>query len=447
LWLTPSTVLQWGQLPFALADWNGDGVDDIISVENSLQAWSGVDGTLLADGSTFWGYFLPIVADLDGTPPQEVTLQGGYYPVSVMQHDLTTANYKSTDDDRPFPYGALATCPGGPVLVEGSLQNPARLKATAVGGSSLGATKTVVLAGGKAYGTEQQARAASAPLTQLGDVSVASNLGGQGHPTALVGSKGGWLYAVNPCTAALDFAYDFGASVGNPVVGDTDGDGRDEIIVSAGDGYLYDLKNLALKPPASVWDIDPAHSMVDADIDDEQTIDSLSGKWEAVAGATGYEIAIVDAAGKYVSNPPWKKVDVVTQTTINGLPLLDGTKYFFAVRTLGMGGPSVDAMSDGVVVHGGVDAGVAGDAGNAGNEAGASPEGGTTDGGGDASEDGAVAPPASEGVEGGGCGCRVTPRATARDFGVTALLPLAFMLRRRRRDHQTASDRTPTRTR
>ncbi len=47
----------------------------------------------------------------------------------------------------------------------------------------------------------------------------------------MVGSSDGWLYAIDPCQGTLTFAYNFNAPVGEPVFGDTDGDGFDEILV------------------------------------------------------------------------------------------------------------------------------------------------------------------------------------------------------------------------
>ena len=74
-------------------------------------------------------------------------------------------------------------------------------------------------------------------------MNVHQNLTGAGGPSAVVGGSDGWLYAVDPCAGTLTFTYDFGAPVGEPVFGDTDGDGLDEIVVSVADGYLYALRN------------------------------------------------------------------------------------------------------------------------------------------------------------------------------------------------------------
>src|SRR5262249_47307867 len=154
--------------------------------------------------------------------------------------------------------------------VEGSLASSARLRMTRVSGTSTGSTTTIVLASGQAFPDEASATAAGATLGQLTATNVHPNLTGSGLPIAVVGSSDGYLYAVDPCSATLEFAYRFGDPVGEPVFGDTDGDGRDEILVTSADGYLYGIKNEAIAKPSFVDDIDLAHGVTD-DIDDINT--------------------------------------------------------------------------------------------------------------------------------------------------------------------------------
>jgi hypothetical protein len=186
---------------------------------------------------------------------------------------------------------------------------------------------------------------------KLGAVAIEANLTGLAHPSAVVGSTDGWLYAMNACTAELDFAVEIGAAVGDPIFADTDGDGRDEILVVAADGYLYDLRQKGLDGPPFVWDIDPAHGIVNRQVYDEDTKDTLSGRWGGVNGALGYEVAILDDGGHYISDPAWRAVGTASLTSIRGLPLVDGEKYHFAVRALGEGSSSPAIVSAGVIVH------------------------------------------------------------------------------------------------
>src|SRR5205085_916780 len=155
------------------------------------RVYSGLDGTQLAAGGPGDSYFMPIVYDVNGDSINEVTLQGGFSPARTFNHNLSSAVWTSADDDRPYPYGAVAACPGAAVY------------------------------------------------------------------------------------------------------GDADGDGRDEILVSVADGFLYDLKNAALPPPASVIDTDPDNGINNQDIDSIVTESKLSCVWTAVPGAASYEVAIL----------------------------------------------------------------------------------------------------------------------------------------------------------
>ena len=384
----------------SVGNFNSDALNDIFFQGGATIALSGADGTQLAQGGTTDAYFLPLLYDTNGDGADEVVLTAGNSPVSLYSHDLQTALWTSTDNDRPFPYGAVAQCgtnPSTPVLIEGSWANPARLKVTPLAGASLGVFGTVVLANGMQYPSEAAATAAGAFLGQLTSANVHANLTGKGHPSAVVGSSDGWLYSINPCTMTLDFTVNLGASVGEAVFGDTNGDGLDEILVTAADGYLYDIRNDEIPAPAYVWDTDPDHGVTDHDVDSIVTQDKLSAVWASVPGATGYAVTVVTAAGKALPNPVWTNVGTATSTSLTGLPLQDGARYFFAVHALSANAQSVDTLSNGVTVHlpAGADAGV--DAGFDSGVDASFADAGVGDDGGANQESGGGS---------GGCGCR-----------------------------------------
>ncbi|MGH7293860.1 MAG: FG-GAP repeat domain-containing protein, partial [Polyangiaceae bacterium] len=286
LWVTTPVNPGGGGVYFSnisVGQYGSSTVDDVYYQGTGTFVISGTDGSQIAVGGTQNVYSMPMLLAPPGGGASQVLLNAGYWPVTLYSADLQTALWSSPDDDRPYPYGAVAQCSGtsAPVLVEGSLANPARLKLTPLSGTSLGSFTTVVLAGGQIYPNEATATAAGAFLGQLTAANVHSNLTGSGHPTAVLGSSEGWLYGVDPCAGTLDFAVQIGAAVGEAVFGDTDGDGKDEILVTAADGYLYDLKGFSILPPGYVWDTDPP-AITDHDVDTITTTSQLSAKWAAV---------------------------------------------------------------------------------------------------------------------------------------------------------------------
>lgn len=397
-----------------IGHYDQDAIDDVVFQGAGTRVLSGTNGQPLALGGTGDSYFLPILYDTDSDLTEEVVLHAGYSPVRLYRHDLTTLLWGSADDDRPYPYGAVAQCPSAPVLVEGSLANSARLKLTPLSGALLGQYKTFVLAGGSLYANEGVAIAAGQYLGQLAEVSVHGNLTGKGRPTAVVGSSDGFVYGIDPCASALDFAVDLGVAAGEVAFGDTDGDGRDEIVVGAADGYLYGIKNRNVASPTNVIDTEPTAGNTTMDVDTITGTGSLSGAWSAVAGATGYEILATTEKGVPLLSA-WQSTGAQTSGTISGLSLQQGSKYFFAVRALSLAGPSVDVTSDGVTVGALAWDGGAGDAD-------------TTDGGADAGD--------TFTNRGGGCGCAVDgapdPWAPAGLAGAAGLLLVAAVRRRAR---------------
>lgn len=348
----------------ATSDWNGDGIDDVVFQADPTRVLSGLDGSALVSGGPSDNYFMTTLYDVDGDGALEVTLHGGFDPAQTLRHDLQSSVWAGTDADRPFPYGAIAPCMDSPVLVEGSFAHTARIKMTTLSGPMAGTFITRVLAGGKVFKDETSATAAGYRLSSFNAANVHANLTGQGRPSAVVGSGDGYLYAINPCTGDLDFSYQLPGVVGEAVFGDTDGDGIDEILVTASDGYLYDLKHLALKPPDFVYDTDPPHGIMD-DVDVIVTTDTLYCRWAAVEGATSYEVAIALQNGPVISSPTWIDVGSAKTATVKGLPLTLGQTYVCAVRAVGPVGKSPDVMSDGVKLVTPMGTGGAGGAGGA----------------------------------------------------------------------------------
>jgi MYXO-CTERM domain-containing protein len=346
----------------AVTDWNADGADDFVHQHYGTQVLSGVDGSILAaSASTDLVQFMPSVIDLDGDDRGEVVLHGGFAPARALDDDLVTPLWVSADADLPYPYGAIAGgCADGlPRLVEGSLLHPATLKLTPLAGPGAGTHQRMVLAEGQVYADEAAAEAAGALLGQLTSAAVHADLTGSGRPVAVVGSDDGWLYAVDACSATLAFAVPFGAAVGAIAFGDTDGDGLDELLAAAGDGYLYALAQPPIAAPGTVIDVAPGQAGTGdldeaSDIDETAALDRMAAIWQPVPGADGYHVAVVHAdTGRILSEPAWQDAGTATSAELTGLALVPGERYVFAVRALTGGAPSPDAMSDGVTAGSG----------------------------------------------------------------------------------------------
>ena len=399
-----------GTQPGAIADWNQDGRDDVAIAINTARVYSGQGGAVLADSGGFLSYFMPLLADVTGDGVLEMTLQGGQYAARTLTHDLSFALWQGPGDS-PYPYGAIAQCPDAVRLIEGSLAVTARLAITRISGPQAGQRVTLVLAGGEAYPDEGAAQAAGAELGQLTDIAVSPSLSGDATPTALIGSSDGNLYAIDPCAAALRWSHAFDAPLSSPILADTDGDGNDDILVSAADGYLYGLREELVPAPEFVWDIDLPGGQTDADIDAIETLDTLHVAWAEVPGATSYEVAIVGAEGTYLTSPPWIDVGLTPRASVGGLPLIDGAKYYAGVRAVSAKGRSPDRPSDGLLVKllpGGAGGGGAGGGGSAGGSGG---EGGRRD---------------EALLWGRGCSCRVAGRDPAPTGGIAWLSTLAI---------------------
>ena len=433
-----SLVATAGTQPSAVADWNGDGSDDLAAVVNVPRVYSGTTGGVLAESNAPFSYAMPIITDLGAAPAPNMILQGCYLPARALANDLSNL-WVGSGPSQPFPYGALASCNGDLVLVEGTFSVPAALAFTSASGSMAGSSSAVVLASGALFATVDLALAAGAQPGQLTDVAISTNLSGaDSEPTALVGSTDGYLYALGACTKTLKWALAFQEPVGSPVLADTDGDANDEILVSVADGYLYGIDDEQLAPPDYVWDVDPPSGLTGADVDQISTTSTLHVSWAAVLGASSYEVAVVGGGGSYLTVPEWTNVGAATVASLPGLPLVDGAKYVVGVRAIGPGGKSPDRASDGVSVHfPTVDAGTDASGGAGGADSGTGGAGGQSGAGGDGG------PPDAAGSGGGmanneilsgrACTCRTPGRDTEKrggDIPLLALCGLAAFARR-----------------
>src|SRR5262249_21286043 len=144
--------------------------------------------------------------------------------------------------------GTRVECSGSPRFVTPAVQSP---NLRAYDGSTGTMLADVVLAGGALFDSRDSAAKAGARTGWLRNASSVASLGNQG-PAVIIGSTDGYLYIVEACSMSLKWAVWLGAPVGEPTVGDVDGDGYDEIMVAAADGYVYGLDHPGIFAPANL---------------------------------------------------------------------------------------------------------------------------------------------------------------------------------------------------
>lgn len=331
----------------SLWDRDGDGAIDVLAAPRNLLQWvRGQDGT--AGATVAAGYpSYAIVRDVgDGDADAELTVAGTVFDARSFELDLTE-RWASTGTLHTRVDGAIADCPtGGPVFVQGHNSSP-RLTAWRMSSGEI--VGDVALRAGRAW--EPPSAAPEGP-GRLGNVTVSPNLTGTGRPGVLVPSTDGHLYAVDPCGMRVEWALDLRYPVGEAILADTDGDGEDEIVVTAADGFLYGIDREVIPAPAFVYENDGTTLATSAaeDLDELVTTDRLHANWAPVEGATSYEYAVITPAGSFVTRPNFVSAGAETRVTASGLPLIAGRRYLFAVRAIGPDGSSSEALSDGVVV-------------------------------------------------------------------------------------------------
>lgn len=346
--LTRPTNSGFGQL--SVGDLDGDGGDEMVFAASAMQAVSGEDGRVVAEGPSA-PYSVQILAPFRGGPRLDVFASAAARGDRLLGADLSlvaegeVASFTS-------PYGALTRCDGALRVAaspigssEVRLIDPTRLRGTA-SDPTTGVLRRVVLAGGRAL-------PASEPVPSglragaLANLTAVADLDGRGAPGLLVGSSDGHLYALDACTLSLRWALDFRAPVGEPVVGDADGDGVDDVLVSVGDGYLYALGPRTLPASDDVRDL-ADEAGVD-DVDRVESADTVHAQWQAVPGATRYQVRVLTASGTAVRFPDYAEVSG-TRARLDGLPLRLGGRYRVGVIPVGADGSGPEALSDGFTV-------------------------------------------------------------------------------------------------
>ncbi len=349
-WNTFSRAISSAVGSFAVADLTGDGTDDVLTCYGTVNRLDGRDGTASPDGMGV-PYGSPVVSSWSGSAPEfylQGSLSDGLYGLDLQRRG------RLADVPLSVAGGTVLRCASRPAFTVNPQGTP-ELRVihpqdlTADGDAPAAATiARASLVGGRVYPTLDAVPATARSVT-LSNVTSVTDADGEGHPVVLVGSTDGWLYALDACTLALRWAHDFHYPVGEPVVGDADGDGTDDVLVSVGDGYLYALGARTLPTPEGVRDTDPADDASDTDLDEVETFDTITARWNPPAGATRFQVRVTTLAGTALQFPEYTEVSG-DRARVSDLPLRVGGRYRVGVVAVGADGSSAEAQSDGFTV-------------------------------------------------------------------------------------------------
>jgi len=351
---TNHLVWQGNPLPFGgffgsgVGDLDGDGTDTWYSMNDGLNARDADTGALTTTpGSSMW-YALPMIAELRSGAGDELLLQAGAAAPRLHDKALGVVWQSPKAEQVNGMAGARVVCGGAPRFITPSVLSPTVRAYQGQTGALVGER---VLAGGKVFATTEAAVLAGERPGLLSNATSVAALG-LGGPAVLFGSTDGHLYALDACTLDLRFAKFLGASVAEPVVGDTDGDGADEILVGVADGKIHHIDVPACAPPAWVSfgetkdDGDAPHHVSPGE--------SPSFSFAAVPGAKGYEMALIGPDEQALWSPAYRPI-AGTSATVDLAGALASRPYRIAVRALGPEGASPDVFSPPLVVVDGAD--------------------------------------------------------------------------------------------
>jgi outer membrane protein assembly factor BamB len=228
---------------FAIADFDRDGVDDIVTTNNVEKGriLSGLDGETLAEPSgiprfrdlSYVDYNgSPVVFDANGDGAPEILIAEDdahmlmlRVSLSQRQSNILWSREQAVLDDERYSMPAIAPIPGSAPMI------------------GVGTLRGVLLGIDSSGGGVRWETSLVDPDWKFGTNAVSSvvavDIDGANGPEFIVGTESGRLFAVQASTGTILWTLDLGEALGDPVVADVDGDGSSEILVPCADGYLY----------------------------------------------------------------------------------------------------------------------------------------------------------------------------------------------------------------
>jgi outer membrane protein assembly factor BamB len=231
---------------FAVADFDGDGVDDIASNFNTAKGRivSGLDGGTIAEPSGSPKFRDLVYVDYNGSPvifdangdgfPEILDAEDNAHMMMLRvsmarrQSSILWSREQVVLDDERWSMPGIAPVPNSaPMIGVGTIRGVLLGIDSSGGGVRW---ETTLTDPGWTFGTNA-----------ISSV-VAVDIDGVNGPEFIAGTESGRLFAVRATTGTILWSLDLGEAIGDPVVADVDGDGSSEILVPCADGYLYAIE-------------------------------------------------------------------------------------------------------------------------------------------------------------------------------------------------------------
>lgn len=352
-----------GQGYRTVVDCNGDGLDDyVINPYRQLRVLNAVDGSLLYSINNA-NVYAGIISFFGGLLINHGGHTGAVYSSpSAYSLNLQKLWESPVKTEYNGKYGSMTETKSGLKTFLQTAVDSAYVYLYNVSDGTLIGDK--VLGCGKVYEKEEDALAERCALNDLTSSIAIRDIDGAQRAVYLVGSKDGYLYALDAEDLSLVFVMNFRYPIGNIIAGDLDGDDRVEILISCADGYIYAIDKAELKMTSYVYENDGAFiatfnngtdrcpSDIDEDIDCQEYTNTLAANWESVDGASGYEYAIISQNGTYITY--WTDNGPANVVVTRDLRLVFDFMYYFLVRPYriekGVKITGPEAISDGVKI-------------------------------------------------------------------------------------------------
>ncbi len=290
--------------------------DILVFATNSTTSFRRADTGEAVSKKVYTGHYtLPIIADFTGDGASDILFQAGFLSPWLYGPNWTQLWVYGGPLPTYTMAGALIPCEAGNRYVTPYLRSSRFLVFDARTGSVLSDS---VAASGALFTDEASAELVGARAGFLSNMSVLHNENGES--LILFGSTDGYLYAVDGCgDRGIVWAMNAGTPLGEPSIGDWDADGKEEVAVGAATGHILGVDFGRLTTPA----VDVSHMS-----HRYATVD-----WDAVAGATAYEYALVQPDGQPVWDPPYRQTRR-TRARVDLDDTLAGRPFRVAVRAL-----------------------------------------------------------------------------------------------------------------